>query len=71
MLRFIFEYLHNLKINKYSRCYSEREKTGDAVFMNCSGLVGGTSNTEYLQEQCLDCPYFVMINRKEKNNDIY
>lgn len=46
-------------ISDYDKCYSERENEGYAVFGCCHGLNGGTRNTDYLQESCIDCPYFV------------
>lgn len=46
------------KVNdKYSICYTQRQNEGHAAFGNCSGVVGGTSATEYLSESCIDCPY--------------
>lgn len=34
----------------------------------CQGLVGGTKWTGYLQEECIDCPYYMnnAIGRKDK-----
>lgn len=43
----------------YSSCYDYMESTGYAVFECCGGVSGGTKNTEYLSEMCIDCPYFV------------
>ena len=34
----------------YGKCHSEMVKT-------CGGLVGGTKNTGYLQEMCINCPF--------------
>lgn len=31
---------------------------------NCCGIVGGTSNTEYLSEGCIDCPHLCLIDKE-------
>ena len=41
----------------YERCYTEQEYSGHAAMGLCSGLVGGTKNTEYLSESCIECPH--------------
>lgn len=33
------------------------EYSGHAAMGLCSGLVGGTKNTEYLSESCIECPH--------------
>jgi hypothetical protein len=38
-------------------CY-ENTKSVDG---KCYGVVGGTKNTDYLSEYCIDCPYCTMI----------
>lgn len=43
----------------YRRCYSIRKDQGIAVSGMCDGVVGGTINTEYLSEECINCPYYV------------
>lgn len=43
----------------YSYCYSEMEHNGYAVFGCCGGLVGGIKATDYLQDECVSCPYLV------------
>lgn len=48
----------------YSSCYDNMESTGYAVFECCGGVSGGTKNTEYLSEMCIDCPYFTEIDIK-------
>lgn len=55
----------------YDKCYSNMEDIGIAVFGCCSGLSGGTKDTDYLWECCIDCPYFTLtdIKEKEKKND--
>lgn len=50
----------------YEYCYSDREREGIASMGCCCGVVGGTRNTEYLSEQCVSCPYLVLI---EKENE--
>lgn len=41
----------------HEKCYSEMVKRGIASEERCGGLVGGTKNTGYLQEMCIDCPF--------------
>ncbi len=41
----------------HDKCYSEMVKRGIAANGVCGGLVGGTKNTGYLQEMCIDCPF--------------
>lgn len=41
----------------HDKCYSEMVKRGVAANGVCGGLVGGTKNTGYLQEMCIDCPF--------------
>lgn len=45
-------------ISDYDKCYSEKEYDGIAVFGCCRGMVGGTRNTGYLSEMCIDCHYY-------------
>ena len=40
------------------------EYEGHAAMGCCGGIVGGTKATEYLSESCIDCPYFVMPERR-------
>ena len=51
-------------VSDYDECYSEMENAGIAVFGCCRGLTGGTRLTDYLQENCVDCPYLVLSNNK-------
>ena len=44
-------------------CYKSMEHSGIAVFGLCRGLVGGDAATEYLQYDCIDCPYFYKNKR--------
>lgn len=41
----------------HDKCYSEMVKRGIASEGRCGGLVGGTKNTGYLQEMCIDCQF--------------
>ena len=54
-------------VSDYDKCYSEMEDTGIAVFGCCRGLTGGTRHTGYLQENCVDCPYLVLPDRRGEN----
>ena len=56
-------------VSDYDKCYSEREDEGYAVFGCCHGLVGGSRNTNYLQEFCINCPYLVLLDQEEKKDD--
>ena len=57
-------------VSDYDKCYSEMENAGIAVFSCCRGLTGGTRYTDYLQENCVDCPYLVLSNNKgDKTGD--
>lgn len=49
---------------EYNMCYDQQEAEGHAVFGNCGGLTGGNWSTGYLSEECIDCPYLVLINEK-------
>lgn len=41
------------------KCYTSMENAGIAIFGCCSGLVGGDRSTDYLQCECISCPYYV------------
>lgn len=56
-------------ISNYDKCYAKREEEGYAIFDYCGGLTGGTRNTGYLQESCIDCPYLVLTNDRKKKLD--
>lgn len=49
-------------VSDYDKCYSEMEDDGIAVFGCCHGIVGGTRNTGYLSEMCIDCPYYTPVD---------
>lgn len=58
---------------EYDKCYSDMERQGYAVMDCCGGLVGGTRATDYLSEQCIDCPHLVLgCNPKDgkDNNEL-
>ena len=40
------------------------EDVGVAVFGMCSGMIGGTEETDYTSEKCIDCPYYVGNERR-------
>lgn len=44
----------------YDKCYTDRELYGYAVMNCCSGEIGGTKETNYLSEKCIECPYLVI-----------
>lgn len=39
----------------YDKCYSEMENCGIAVFGSCCGITD--------EDKCIDCPYFVCIDK--------
>lgn len=41
-------------------CYDRMEERGIAILGCCSGIVGGSKETNYLSEDCCDCPYFTL-----------
>lgn len=58
----------------YTSCYDHMELTKRAAYECCDGIAGGTRNTEYLSEMCIDCPYFITTNieyikRRNKKSD--
>ena len=54
----------------YNSCYDCMEQHGNATFGMCCGQSGGTKNTEYLSEICINCPYFTMDDTwKNKFNE--
>ncbi len=56
-------------ITDYDKCYSSMEYEGHAAMGSCGGIFGGTEDTDYLSESCIDCPYFVMLEKEENKND--
>lgn len=50
--------------NKIMLSAAEMENAGIAAFNCCCGLTGGTLHTGYLQENCVDCPYLVLFDKK-------
>ena len=49
--------------HSYESCYTAREDEEYAVFEMCGGTVGGTRNTGYLSEECIDCPYHTDLRK--------
>lgn len=69
LLKKIWEWIKNIIVNDYDRCYNEEERKGYAAMECCGGYVGGTAATNYLSEKCVGCPHWVLIddiNEKEK-----
>lgn len=64
LLFIIFVILHEPR----DKCFNDRAKEGLVSKDGCQGLVGGTKWTGYLQEQCIDCPYYIN-NTIEINKD--
>ena len=65
VILFIFKTI----ITDHDKCYASMEHEGHVAMECCGGLFGGTKNTEYLQEACIDCPYFCDIRKKGEEND--
>lgn len=62
----------SLLTTDYDRCYSDMEREGHAAMGCCGGITGGTKNTDYLSEICVDCPYLVLgCNRKDRKEKKY
>lgn len=38
-------------------CHEEMQKRGSVGQNGCQGLVGGDYGTDYLQYECIGCPY--------------
>lgn len=49
----------------YDTCYRENIRAGIADEDGCCGLLGGDRNTNYLQYDCIGCPYLKLINKEE------
>ena len=54
----LLAFFKSLFSDDHDKCYSEMEKKGYAIFGCCCGQSGGDSTTEYLNYDCIDCPYF-------------
>lgn len=63
LLFIVFSILHEPR----DKCFDARAKEGLVSKNGCQGLVGGTKWTGYLQEECIDCPYYMnnIIGRKK------
>ena len=68
MLKNIAEWIKEQMYKRYDKCYEERESEGVAVFSMCGGLAGGDKDTEYLQYECIDCPYLILGYKKKEVN---
>lgn len=62
---YILVFVVSWVISDYDKCYSEMEDLGIAVFGCCKGLTGGSKQTGYLQEMCVDCPYYTPVDYKK------
>lgn len=49
---FLFFIVFGIFYDPRDNCFNQMAKDG------CHGLVGGTKETEYLQYNCVDCPYY-------------
>ena len=52
---------------EYDDCYSYMEDVGVAVFGLCSGVIGGSEETDFVSEKCIDCPYYVGYKGETKD----
>lgn len=62
---FLYLWFHS---TDYDNCYNDMEDRGIAIFGSCGGVVGGDSNTEYLSEMCVSCPYYVSVPKTNDDN---
>lgn len=53
----------------HDTCFRENIKDGNANEDGCYGLSGGDHNTDYLQYDCIGCPYLKHINKEKYEND--
>ena len=44
-------------------CYDRMEANGAATEGYCFGAVGGSKETDYLSDMCLDCPHWVPLEK--------
>lgn len=56
--------------NRHDKCYTKMKNKGIAIFGNCCGLAGGDKSSDYLQYECIDCPYFCDIKEDKLNEQI-
>lgn len=57
-----FQFLLEVCISDYDRCYLDKEDEGYAVFENCAGIKDGTGR---LSGRCADCPYLASWVKEE------
>lgn len=50
----------------HDTCFRENIRDGNADEDGCYGLSGGDHNTDYLQYDCIRCPYLKHINKEDK-----
>ena len=50
----------------HDKCYRKSIRHGIVDEDGCRGLSGGDHNTDYLQYDCIGCPYLKHINKEEK-----
>lgn len=57
-LAFLFLIIFGIFYDPRDKCFNDRAKEGLVSENGCQGLAGGTKATGYLQEQCVNCPYY-------------
>ena len=45
-------------------CYDRMEADGAVIGGYCFGVVGGSKETDYLSDMCLDCQYWVPLEKE-------
>ena len=45
-------------------CYDRMEADGAAIGVYCFGVVGGSKETDYLSDMCLDCQHWVPLEKE-------
>lgn len=45
-------------------CYDRMEADGAAIGNYCFGVVGGSKETDYLSDMCLDCQHWVPLEKE-------
>lgn len=57
-------------LNDHEVCYTDMEKQGRAAMGLCCGTSGGTRNTNYLSELCIDCPHYTSVMNNVRKDDL-
>lgn len=65
----IMPFVLKMLSTNYDKCYSSMEYRGVAAMGCCNGVVGGSRDTEYLSESCIECPYFILPDKEDKSNE--